>query len=149
MEDWSLSPEYGELILTIETNLPSGVQEIGAAGGEGGNEIGNVHNPLVSRRARPPSTEIVQRCEGSGWVVTRKSLWAISKDLLWRSSPSFLGGSSLVTNANFVPSGDQLNCCTPCGALVICTASPPRSGSTNTCDLPSTVAKNASRSPAG
>ena len=143
------SPEYGVSTFTTATAFPSGVHVNGAAGGEGGKLIGNVHAPLVTRRAFPPPAGTTHKCAGRGAAVTRKSLCPISNDLLCRSSPLCFGASSVITYANRVPSGDHANCCTPCAPRVTTAASPPAIGSTRICSFPSTCAKNASRVPSG
>ena len=142
-----LSPECGLTTFAIAICLPSGDHTIGDDGDPGGFVTGRLQVPDVSRRAIPPSLLITHRWEGCGGAVTRKSSFSTSKESLKRSSPAFTAASSAATNAISFSSELHANCCTPVGDLVICVDSPPPIGSTNTCGLPSTLARKPSREP--
>src|SRR5262249_4834772 len=125
------SPECGEAARTNSSDVPSGDQVTGDAGGPRGHATGRVQRPHLRRFAAPPPPDgTVQMWLGIAAACTNTSSFSTSNESLNRSGPFFTSGSSSVTNANVAPSGDQAYCCTPLAALVTRCASPPSSGIT-------------------
>src|SRR6185436_9521333 len=60
----SESPKCGRSWRTSAIDLPSGDQERGDEGDDGGSLDGRLQVPLVSRLASPPSAGISQTCDG-------------------------------------------------------------------------------------